>query len=147
MSFILKGSQILVLQLKGSFESKTSIQEYRNEIRNSYQTCAWTTWYMFLVQCEESRINHLTPLLCIENALYSCWFLFRADYIENFKWHLHFQSGVALWKVVMRDVYFEGPNRIWRALKAPILNMSGDYQSCDWEAPPWNSLWETYSPT
>ena len=32
MSFILKGSQILALQLKGWFKSKTSIQEYRNEM-------------------------------------------------------------------------------------------------------------------
>jgi hypothetical protein len=39
MSFILKGSQILVLQLKGWFKSTTSIQEYRNEIQNSYKTC------------------------------------------------------------------------------------------------------------
>ena len=33
--FILKGSQILAFQLKGYFKSKTSIQEYRNEIQNS----------------------------------------------------------------------------------------------------------------
>jgi hypothetical protein len=35
MSFILKGSQISVLQLKGWFKSKTSIQEYRNELENT----------------------------------------------------------------------------------------------------------------
>ena len=35
MSFILKGSQVSALQLKGWFKSKTSIQEYRNEIQNS----------------------------------------------------------------------------------------------------------------
>ena len=34
MSFILKGSQSLALQLKGWFKSKTSIQEYRNEIKD-----------------------------------------------------------------------------------------------------------------
>jgi hypothetical protein len=29
-----------------------------------------------------------------------------------------FQFGVALWRVVLREeVYFEGPNRVWRALK------------------------------
>ena len=32
MSFILKGSQISALQLKGWFKFKTSIQEYKNEI-------------------------------------------------------------------------------------------------------------------
>jgi hypothetical protein len=30
-------------------------------------------WYMFLVQCEESRINHLTPLL-VMTMPYACWF-------------------------------------------------------------------------
>ena len=30
------GSRILALQLKGWFKSKTSIQECRNEIQNSY---------------------------------------------------------------------------------------------------------------
>ena len=36
MSFILKGSQISALQLKCWFKSKTPIQEYRNEIQDSY---------------------------------------------------------------------------------------------------------------
>ena len=36
MSFILKGSQIKALELKSWFKSKTSIQDYRNEIQNSY---------------------------------------------------------------------------------------------------------------
>jgi hypothetical protein len=36
MSFILKGSQISALQLKGWFKSKTSISKYRNEIQSSY---------------------------------------------------------------------------------------------------------------
>jgi hypothetical protein len=36
MSFILRDSQVSAFQLKGWFKSKTSIQEYRNEIQNSY---------------------------------------------------------------------------------------------------------------
>ena len=36
MSFILKGSQISAFQLKGWFKSKTSSQEYENEVHNSY---------------------------------------------------------------------------------------------------------------
>ena len=36
MSFILKGSQIVAFQLKGRFNSKTSIQEYKNETQKSY---------------------------------------------------------------------------------------------------------------
>ena len=56
---------------------------------------------------------------------YACWFLWQADYIEDFKCCLHFQFGVSLrfegfffW-----EVYFEGPNCIWRALKTWILNI------------------------
>jgi hypothetical protein len=36
MNFILKGSQISTMRLKGWFKSKTPIQEYRNEIQNPY---------------------------------------------------------------------------------------------------------------
>ena len=35
VSFILKRSEISAFQLKDLFKSKTSIQEYRNEIQNS----------------------------------------------------------------------------------------------------------------
>ena len=41
-------------------------------------------WYMFLVQCEELRINHLIPLLVVTMA-YARWFLWRANHIEDFK--------------------------------------------------------------
>jgi hypothetical protein len=77
----------------------------------------------FLVQCEGWRINHLTPLLVVTMP-YACWFLWRTYYIESFKWRLHFQSRVALWRVVLRDVYFEGSNCIWRALKTSILSIA-----------------------
>jgi hypothetical protein len=70
--FIWKGSQISALQSKGWLKSKLSIQEYRNEIQNSYWTCAWIIWYMFLVQCEVLRINHLTPF--VVTMPYACWF-------------------------------------------------------------------------
>jgi hypothetical protein len=44
MSFILKGSHISALQMKGWFKSKTSIQEYRNEILPPFQNkiYVWT---------------------------------------------------------------------------------------------------------
>jgi hypothetical protein len=41
-------------------------------------------WYMFPVQREELRINHLTPLLVVTMP-YACWFLWWIDYIEDFK--------------------------------------------------------------
>ena len=64
------------------FESKTSIQEYRNEIQNSYWTRAWITWYMFPVQCDEWRINHLSPLL-VMTMPYIRWFLWQANYLRT----------------------------------------------------------------
>ena len=36
---------------------------------------------------------------------YTCWFLWRADYIEDFKGRLHCQFGFAFWSVVLREVY------------------------------------------
>ena len=65
MSFIFKGSQISAVQCKGWFKSKMSIQEYSNEIENSYWTCVWLKWYMFLVQYEKLQIKHLTLLLVV----------------------------------------------------------------------------------
>ena len=53
--------------------------------------------------------------------MYACWFLWRVNYIEVFKWCPHLQFGVTFWRVVLREVYFEEPNCIWRALKGSIL--------------------------
>ena len=69
-------------------------------------------WYMFPVQYEESKINHLA------RSSTSCGFLWRVDYTEDF----------SIWACVLESyfergtVYFEGPNRVWRALKTSILN-------------------------
>ena len=93
MNFIMKGSQISALQFKGWFKSKTSIQEYRNEIQKSYQTCAWIIWYMFLVQCDESRINHLTLLLEV-TIPYSCWFLWQHITLRTSSDIFIFNSGL-----------------------------------------------------
>ena len=106
--FILKSSQISTFQLKDWFKSKTPIQEYRNEIQNSYWTCAWIIWYMFPWQCNEIRINHLSPLLVVTMP-YTCRFLWQANYIEDFKWRPRCQLGVAFWRVVLREVI------VWRA--------------------------------
>ena len=79
------------------------------------------TWYMLLIQFREVRINHLTTFLVVTMP-YACRFLWWTEYIEDFKWCLHFQFGVAYWRVALREEYFEKPNRIWRALKTSILN-------------------------
>jgi hypothetical protein len=59
---------------------------------------------MFPVQFEELKINHLTPLLVVL-MLYTCWFLWWADYIEDFKGRLHFQFGVAFCWAVLRGIF------------------------------------------
>ena len=129
VSFILKGSQILALQLKGGFKSKISIQEYRNEIQNLYWTCAWIIWSMFPVQCEELRMNYLTLLLVV-TIPYACWFLWRANYIENFKWHLHFQFGVAFWRVILREVFLKA--QIALGVVTPLPPILGGWRLLKW---------------
>jgi hypothetical protein len=70
---------------------------------------------MFHVQCEELRINHLTPFLVVTMP-YACWFLWRAYYIEDFKWRFHFQFGVALlfWEryILKGQIAFQGHWRL-----------------------------------
>ena len=63
---------------------------------------------MFPAECEEPRINHLTPLLVVI-VPYACWLLWRVDYIEEFKWRLHF----AIWGCVWKGYFKRGI--IWRA--------------------------------
>jgi hypothetical protein len=101
--------------------------DYDGEIRNSYETCAWIIWCMFLGQCGGLRIDHRTALLVVTMP-YTCWFLWWANCIEDFKSRLHFRIGVAFWRVVWREVYFEGPNHFWRALKTSILKIARGVQ-------------------
>ena len=77
-----------------TFQPKSSIQEHRNELPNSYQTCAWYTWYMFPKQCEETKNQPSNSTSCSDNA-HACWFLWCVHYIQDLKWRLHFQIGVA----------------------------------------------------
>ena len=113
------------------------------------ETCAWSIlWYMFWVQCEELRITHLTPLLVVPMP-YTCWFLLQVDYIEDFKWCLRIQFGVAFGRVVLRGVYFKGPNRVWRALRTSILNIASNTRAWGLKAPRkiwkgWNIYMEFY---
>jgi hypothetical protein len=74
-------------------------------------------------QCEELELNHRTPLLVLI-VPYACWFLWRTDHIEDFKWRLHLQFGVAFWRLFWERYIFEGPNGVWRALKPSILSIA-----------------------
>ena len=75
--------------------------------------CAWMTWYMFLVQCEEVRNNHLTPLLVVTMP-YACWFLWQANYVEIscdvFLFNLGLRFEGLLWKrcILKCQIVFEG---------------------------------------
>ena len=144
MSFNLKGSQISALQLKGWFKSKTSIQEYRNEIQNSYETCAWIVWYMFPIQCEELRIDHLTPLLVVTMPN-TCWFLWWAYCFEDFMWRLHLQLGIRF-----EGLFWERYYIFWRAklcLKGiedfDLHHWCSPVGMCAWDSGP---CWATRAP-
>ena len=117
--------KISTLQLKGWFksrlQSKNIKMKYKIHIKVVHELCGTC----FRYNVEKFRINHLTPLLVVTMP-YACWFLWWANYIEDFKWRLHFQLGVAFWRIAWREVYFEGPNRVWRALKTSILNSGGN---------------------
>ena len=65
-------------------------------------------------QCEELRIDHLTLLLVV-TVPYACWFSWRANYIADFKWRLHF----AIWGCVSKSCFERGI--FWRALKTSIF--------------------------
>ena len=119
-----------------------------NEIQNSYQTCARIIWYIFSIQCEELRINQLTPLLVV-TIPYTCWFLWRVDYIENFKWRLHFQFGVVFWRAILRAVYLERPNCVeghWR-LQSWILMLARLWLSPNCRSRPWVAMSLRFAPS
>ena len=82
-------------------------------------------WDLLPVQCEELRIKHLTLLLVLTMP-YACWVLCRGDYIEDFEWCLHFQFRVVFWRVVVREVYFEGHWRLQSCTLWPL-------HTRDWE--------------
>jgi hypothetical protein len=77
--------------------------------------CVFST--MWRIKNQQSNF-----IFCIDNALRLLVLVSGILY-----WGLQvtssFQFGVAFWRVVLREVYFEGPNRIWRALKISILNI------------------------
>ena len=59
---------------------------------------------------------------------YACCFLWQENYIEDFKWCLPFQFGVAFWRVVLREHWrvFEGHWRLqsWTLIPMPWFVVS-----------------------
>ena len=107
VSFVLKGSQVSAFQLKGWFKSKMSIQEYRNE--NTKLVLNLCMNYMVHVSSTTWRIKNrpYNFTSCSDNALRLLVFMTGRLY-----WELQvtssFQFVVAFWRVVLREVYFEG---------------------------------------
>ena len=96
--------------------------------------------YMVHVFSAMWRIKNkpLTSFLIV-TMLYACCFLWWAYYIEDCKWCLHFQFGIAFWRVIMREVYFEGPNHVWRALNTSILTTNYQASKCRKKPSKWAS--------
>ena len=65
-------------------------------------------WYVFPVQYEELRINHLTLLLVVTMPC-ACVVLVAG----NFNWGLQMTSSLSIWGCVLKGGYEEGI--IWRA--------------------------------
>ena len=83
-------------------------------------------WYMFWVQCEELRINHLTPLLVVAMP-YACWFLWQADSILRTSSDVFiFNLGLRFEGLFWEGYKFEGLDFVWRALNTSILNIALD---------------------
>ena len=87
-------------------------------------------WCMFPIRCEELRINHLTPLFLV-TIPYTCWFLWWADCIEDFKWRLHFQFGVEglFWEryILKGQIAFEGHWRLQSWTLARVNQVQHSY--------------------
>ena len=86
------------------------------KIQSSYETCAWIKWYMFSIQCEESRVNHFYSTSCSGNALRLL--VLVAGILH---WGLQVTSSFSIWGRISKSCFerciFEGPNHVQRALK------------------------------
>jgi hypothetical protein len=72
--------------------SKHIIMKYKTRVKLVHELCG--TCFQYNVN--KLGINNLPPLLIVTMP-YACRFLWRANYIEDFKWRLHSQYGVAFW--------------------------------------------------
>ena len=56
-------------------------------------------------------------------------------------WCLHFQFGVVFWRVILREVYFEGPYRVWRTLMTSIWSTDCNGGQAWWVSYPIYPIW------
>ena len=117
MSFILKGSQISALQLKGWFKSKTSILKWNTKL--ILNLCMY---YIVHISSIMWRIKNKSsnPTSCSDNALRLLVLV-----LERLYWELQVTSSFQFevgFEGLLREVYFEGPNCVWRASKTSISN-------------------------
>ena len=80
---------------------KTSIQERRNEIQNSYFICACIIRYMFPVQCEELKNQPSNFTSCSDNTL-----RLMVPLAGRLYWGLQVTSSFSIWGCVLKG-YFE----------------------------------------
>ena len=108
MSFILKGSHISTLQLKDSFKSKTSIQEYRNE--NTKLILNLCMNYVVHVSSTMWRIKNQpsNSTSCSDNALRLLVLVAGKLY-----WGLQVTSSFSIWGCVLKGCFERGI--FWRA--------------------------------
>ena len=113
-----------VFQLKGWFKSKTSIQEYRNEIQNSYQTIVYESHGTCSSIMWRIKIQPSNSTSCSDNALHSLVFVAGRLY-----WGLQAMSSLSSWGCILKG-YFER-----YILKGQIA-----FERHDWRLQSWKLL-------
>ena len=86
-----------------SWRVGSNLRRQSKNIEMECKTHIKLVWYIFLAQCEKFIIKHLTLLLLAVTMPYACWFLWQADYIEDFKWRPHFP----IWDCILKGLFWE----------------------------------------
>jgi hypothetical protein len=79
-------------------------------------------WYMFSIQCEESKINHFYSTSCGDSALRLLILVAGRLYWGTSSDVFIFNLGSHFERSFWERCIFKGPNRVQRALKTSILN-------------------------
>lgn len=101
-----------------------------------FAQCSHCHWTLLLelnnVMVALSKVMPYSNTHTLVETIVSCiyWLIFVVGKLyEDFKCYYYFQSGVAICRVFLWEVYFEGPNRVWMALKTLILDIGSE---CVW---------------